>query len=530
MAVDPVSTDHVQERERRKAEGSLQTASVSLHTGRRVAEISPLIFGGFAEHMGRCIYEGIYDPASPLADSRGFRPDVMSALKDINYRVMRYPGGNFVSGYRWQDGIGPKENRPRRRALAWRSIETNQFGPDEFMEFARELGTEPMWAVNLGTGTIQEAADLVEYMNLPTGTHFSDLRAANGHADPYGVKYWCLGNEMDGPWQIGQMDAATYAEKAVQAAKLMRWVDPSIQTIACGSSSTSMPTYPDWDRTVLDRTYDQIDYFSMHHYAANPYPSPNHTRLEMDSDSYLASSIHFAEHADTLGAAIRVSKVKNRSKKDVFLCWDEWNVWYRATGGDGAWSEAPHILEEEYNLEDALVVATWLNTFLKKADIVKIACIAQIVNVIAPIMTNSTGMYKQTIFYPLALFSNHASGVSLDALVKAPVQDTKRYGPVQVLDVSASYDEAAGQGATFLVNRSLTDSLSLTLSWEEGAPQEIAQAWQMSGPDPMAGNSFDQPDAVTAHEIPVPRLDGRSLTLVLPPLSFTTLISRHTPG
>lgn len=503
---------------------------MALHTERVISEISPLIFGGFAEHMGRCIYEGIYDPASPLADSRGFRPDVMSALKDINYRIMRYPGGNFVSGYHWQDGIGPREKRPRRRALAWRSIETNQFGPDEFMEFAKELGTEPMWAVNLGTGTIQEAADLVEYMNLPTGTHFSDLRASNGHTDPYGVKYWCLGNEMDGPWQIGQMDAATYAEKAVQASKLMRWTDPSILTIACGSSATSMPSYPDWDRTVLDRTYDQIDYYSMHHYAANPYPTMTNLGLEKDTDSYLASSVHFAEHADTLGAAIRMSKVKNRSKKDVFLCWDEWNVWYRARGGDGEWSEAPHILEEEYNLEDALVVATWLNTFLKKADIVKIACIAQIVNVIAPIMTRSDGMYRQTIFYPLALFSSHASGMSLDALVKAPLQDTNRYGPVQVLDVSASFDPQTGKGASFLVNRSQTEALNVTVSWEDRAPQSLTQAWQMSGQDPTAGNSFEQPDRVTAQEIALPTLKGHSVTLTLPPLSFTALLSQHAPA
>ncbi|WP_407542275.1 alpha-N-arabinofuranosidase (plasmid) [Deinococcus radiomollis] len=512
-------------------QSTVRKASVGLNTQRTLGEISPLLFGGFAEHMGRCIYEGIYDPASPLADSRGFRPDVMAALKETNYRIMRYPGGNFVSGYRWTDGIGPREKRPRRRALAWRSIESNQFGPHEFMEFAQELGTEPMWAVNLGTGSIQDAADLVEYMNLPTGTLYSDLRAANGHPDPYNVKYWCLGNEMDGPWQIGQMGALEYAEKAVQAAKLMRWMDPSIKTIACGSSATSMPGYPDWDRVVLDHSYAQIDYFSMHHYAANPYPTISNTeRLPVDTDSYLASSVHFEEHADTLAAAIRLAKAKNRSKHDVHLCWDEWNVWYRAKGGDGGWSEAPHILEEEYNLEDALVVATWLNTFLRKADVVKIACIAQIVNVIAPIMTRSDGMFKQTIFYPLTLFSNHASGHSLDLLVKSPSYHSARYGEVPQLDVSSSFDPESGKGAHFLVNRSQTESLSVTLNWEDVAPDGLTQAWQMSGADPMAGNSFDHPDAVTAHEIPLPRLDGRSMTLTVPPLSFTTLISHHMPA
>ncbi|MEF2277396.1 alpha-N-arabinofuranosidase [Deinococcus sp. YIM 134068] len=504
-------------------------ATVSLNTQRVISEISPLIFGGFAEHMGRCIYEGIYDPGSPLADEKGIRQDVVAALRETNYRIMRYPGGNFVSGYRWTDGIGPKEDRPRRRALAWRSIETNQFGPDEFMDFAREINTEPMWAVNLGTGTIQEAADLVEYLNLPTGTLYSDLRAKNGHPEPYGVKYWCLGNEMDGPWQIGQMDAATYAEKAVQAAKLMRWMDPTIKTIACGSSATAMPGYPDWDLTVLGHAYDHIDYFSMHHYAANPYPSVSNTeRLPVDTDSYLASSVHFEEHADTLAAAIRVAKAKKRSKKDVHLCWDEWNVWYRAKGGDGEWSEAPHILEEEYNLEDALVVATWLNTFLRKADIVKIACIAQIVNVIAPLMTNKDGMFKQTIFYPLTLFSNHASGYALDALVKAPLRETNRHGPVPQLDASASFDPATGQGAVFLVNRSQTQPLVTQLCWEDEAPQSVTRAWQMHGEDPFAANSFEQPENVVPHEFTPPRLEGRAVTLELPPLSFTALLTQHT--
>ena len=502
------------------------SASLSIHTQRVVSELSPLVFGGFAEHMGRCIYEGIYDPASPLADQRGFRSDVMGALKDINYRIMRYPGGNFVSGYRWTDGIGPKSERPRRRALAWRSIETNQFGLHEFMDFAQELAALPMWAVNLGTGTIQEAADLVEYLNLPTGTHWSDLRARNGHPDPYGVKYFCLGNEMDGPWQIGQMDAVSYADKAVEAAKLMKWTDPSIKLIACGSSNTAMPSYPDWDRMVLERSYDHIDYFSMHYYVGNP----SMTQTGEDTDSYLASSVQFESQADTVAAAIRLAKAKNRSKKDVYLCWDEWNVWYRETGGDGQWNEAPHILEEIYNLEDALVVAQWLSTFIRKADVIKIACIAQIVNVIAPIMTRRGAMFKQTIFYPLMLFSNHAQGNALDVLVQAPMHDTRLYGEAAQLDASATHDPQTGQGAVFLVNRSQTQPLTLTLKYEDDAPQGFTQGWRVGGTDPKAANSFETPGNVTAQEIELPGLDGKTATLTLPPLSFTTLISQHKPA
>ena len=506
-----------------------QQATVSLNTQRRIGEISPLIFGGFAEHMGRCIYEGIYDPASPLADARGFRPDVMAALKELNYRIMRYPGGNFVSGYKWTDGIGPKESRPRRRALAWRSTETNQFGPHEFMEFAREIGTEPMWAVNLGTGGIQEAADLVEYMNLPTGTYWSDQRAKNGHAEPYGVKYWCLGNEMDGPWQIGHMDAEAYADKAVEAAKLMRWTDPSIKTIACGSSNTGMPSYPEWDRTVLERAWDHIDYLSLHYYAGNPAHGQG-GQTEPDTTSFLASSVQFESHLDTLAAAVRFTAAKRRSNKQIKLCWDEWNVWYREMGGDGGWSEAPHILEEVYNLEDALVVAQWLSTFLRRADVVEIACIAQIVNVIAPLMTRADAMFKQTIFYPLALFSKYASGVSLDALVRAPGIVTKQYGEVPAVDVSASFDEGAGEGAVFLVNRSQTDALELTLRYEDASPGEVTGAWQLSGQDPQAANSFEQPEHVTVQAIEVPRVQEGSVTLTLPPLSFTTLTTRHAQG
>ncbi|AZI44787.1 alpha-N-arabinofuranosidase (plasmid) [Deinococcus psychrotolerans] len=497
------------------------TATVFLNTERRIGEISPLIFGGLAEHMGRCIYEGIYDPASPLADKRGFRSDVLKALKDINYRILRYPGGNFVSGHRWQDGTGPRSERPRRRDLAWRSVETNQFGLHEFMEFAQELGALPMWAVNLGTGSIQDAADLVEYLNLPVGTSFSDLRAKNGQKKPYGVQYFCLGNEMDGPWQLGHLDAVGYADKAREAAKLMKLMDPEIKLVACGSSNTDIATYPEWDRTVLERMGDEIEYFSMHAYAGN--------RTD-DTDSFLASSLHFEDHANTIAAAIRIAKAKNRSKHDVYLSWDEWNVWYKTEGDDGNWQEAPHLIEEVFNLEDALVVAQWLSTFLRKADIIKIACIAQIVNVIAPIMTKEDALFKQTTFYPLMLFSNHAAGHSLDLLVQAPVHDTKMYGGAAQLDASASFDPETGRGALFLVNRSQTQSLDVTLKWEDVAPEGFTQGWQMSGHDPKAHNSFEQPDEVTAHEIELPALEGPQTTLSLPPLSFTVLLSRHAPA
>lgn len=492
-------------------------AHIYLDTNRVISPISPLLFSGFAEHMGRAIYEGIYDPVSPHADERGLRKDVMAALRDLNFRAMRYPGGNFLSGYRWLDGVGPKDQRPRRRDLAWQSVETNQFGTNEFMEFCKLVGTQPMMAVNMGTGTIQEAANLVEYCNAPAGTQYADLRVSHGYKDPYGVKYWCVGNEMDGPWQIGHLEADDYGKKAREAAKLMRWHDPSIELVLCGSSNSQMPTYPEWDRVVLELAWEQVNYHSLHYYANN------HAN---DTASYLSLSAEFEAFVDTLSGVLRYVKAKNRSKHDVFLSWDEWNVWYKAhltKDVQGAWGQAPHLIEEVYNLEDALVAAQWMNVFLRKSDVLKVACLAQIVNVIAPILTTHDALLKQSIYYPFLLFSKLASGAALDVAVKAPQYDTAQFGTMPLLDVSASYDEAAGTGAIFIVNRSQTDSLPVDLIWQDRAPQRVKAVHQVAGTDPKAANSFEKPDVIKAVSVAAPALDGKSATLVVPPLSFTAI-------
>jgi alpha-N-arabinofuranosidase len=494
-----------------------RTAKVYLDTERTISPISPLLFSGFAEHMGRAIYEGIYEPASPHADENGLRRDVIAALKDLNFRALRYPGGNFLSGYRWEDGVGPRDKRPRRRDLAWKSTETNQFGTDEFMAFCKQIGTEPMLAVNMGTGTIQDAANLVEYCNAPVGTQYADMRAANGHADPYGVKYWCLGNEMDGPWQIGHLEADEYGRKAREAAKMMRWHDPSIQLILCGSSNNKMPTYPEWDRVALELCYDYVDYHSMHYYAMNH---------EDDTASYLAYSAAFEEFVDTLSSVLRYVKTLRRSNREVYLSWDEWNVWYKAhtpRDTDGLWSEAPHLIEEIYNLEDALVVAQWMNVFLRKSDVIKIACLAQIVNVIAPILTTTDSLLKQSIYYPFKLFSQLASGAALDVHVRAPLYETAKYGDMPVLDVSASYDEASGAGAVFIVNRSQTDSVPVELQWQDRAPSAIRSVQQLSGTDPKAVNTFENPNQVVARAVATPQVADGCAGIVVPPLSFTAV-------
>lgn len=491
------------------------SSKIVIDRERVIGQIDPKVFGGFLEHMGRAIYEGIYDPQSAQADETGLRLDVLAALGELQPPIIRYPGGNFLSGYHWLDGVGPKAQRPRRRELAWHSIETNQFGTNEFIEFCRRLNTQPMLGVNMGTGTIEEAAALVEYCNAPQGTYYADLRARHGYAQPHQVEYWCLGNEMDGPWQIGHLNAEDYARKALEAAKMMHWQDPSIRLIACGSSGTGMPTYPEWDRVVMEHCWEQVDYLSLHYYAGN---------RDNDTASYLALARQFEEHIDTLAGTLRYVKAKLRSKHDVYLSWDEWNVWYKDQTMHGLWTEAPHLIEEIYNLEDALVVAQWLNVFLRRSDVLKIACLAQLVNIIAPILTRKDSLLRQSIFYPFKLFSQNAAGTALDVLVHAPVYETARYGPVPVLDVSASYDESSDKHAVFIVNRSQQAAETVEVHWQGWTPGTSARIYQLSGDDPKAHNTFDNPDLVSARDLGTTALQDHKLTLSLPALSFTTLI------
>ena len=493
---------------------STQTAQIYLDTNRTIAEISPLLFGGFAEQMGRCIYEGIYDPGSPLADERGLRTDVLAALREQQYTIMRYPGGNFLSGYNWLDGVGPREQRPRRRELAWQSIETNQFGTNEFMQFCQAIDTLPMLAVNLGTGTIQTAADLVEYCNAPTGTYYADLRASHGQRDPYNVQYWCLGNEMDGPWQIGHLDMDEYARKAREAAKMMKWHDPSIKLISCGSSNNRMPTYPEWDRVALETCWELVDYHSIHYYAGNG---------DNDSASYLALAVELEDFVDTMAATLNYVKAKRRSKHDVYLSWDEWQVWYKDRSGRGGWTEAPHLSEEIYNLEDALVVAQWLNVFLRKSDVLKIACVAQIVNIISWLHTRKDGLLVQSSFYPFKLMSNLARGNALAVFTKAPMVETPKFGGVPALDVSASHDPATGKQAVFIVNRSQTDTINTELVWQSEAPNGASEVWQLAGPDLKAANSWENPNALTAQRLANVAVKDGKVALQLPPMSFTAI-------
>lgn len=490
----------------------MQTTTINLHIEFQIAPVDSRIFGGFLEHLGRAVYEGVYDPQSKHADEDGFRTDVLSSLRPLAMTAMRYPGGNFASGYHWQDGIGLRQNRPTVRDLAWQSIEPNSFGTDEFMRLAQKMGWIPMMTVNLGTGTPEEARNWVEYCNCLPGTRYADMRAANGNPQPFAAPLWCLGNEMDGSWQLGHVPAGEYAIRAQQAAKMMKDTDKSIELVVCGSCGVGMSTYMEWDRVVLDYLGDSADYISLHRYVDN--------RSE-DTLDFLAVTNAIDRQIEEMDAVCRMVQAKRRSKKRVYLCFDEWNVWYKAMQMDGEGKFAPHLIEEVYNLEDALVVAGFLHSFVRHADSVKIANLAQIVNVIAPILTRGDDVLVQSIFHPFAMFSQRRSGISLRCAVTGPGYTGATNGFVHYIDSSAILGD--DQIHIFLTNRSLDESAEIRIALTGREMRSLANAEVLSGPGPKAANSFEDANVVTAQPFSTVRLDGPDAFCTLPPLSFVAM-------
>jgi alpha-N-arabinofuranosidase len=492
---------------------------IFVDTRRTIASIDPNLFGSFLEHLGRAIYEGVYDPGSKLADSNGFRKDVIAEVRALGVPIVRYPGGNFVSGYNWLDGIGPKQDRPHVLDKAWNSLNTNQFGTDEFLMWCKAAGTLPLMGLNLGTGTAEQAAALVEYCNVEKGTRWSDLRRKNEIAEPYKVEHWCLGNEMDGPWQIGHMTATEYGLKAADAARQMRYVDPSLKLVACGSSGPFMPTYLDWDREVLEQCYDYVDALSLHRYVGN---SPETTG--QDSSKYLAINLTMDKQIAETVAVCDMVRGHKRSKKQLWLSFDEWNVWYRANRGDdvnGHEKDAPHLLEEVYNLEDALVVGGMVNTLLRNADRVRIACLAQLINVIAPIMTNANGLFRQTIYYPYSWGSHTARGSVLNLLSDGPTYEVSGIGTVPYLDVVGTFAKENGHVSLFILNRDLKNAREIDIVWEDAAPVRVLQASVLTGEDLKAFNSFDTPKKVVPSDLSKPVTAGGQTKFEVPPRSYS---------
>jgi alpha-L-arabinofuranosidase len=497
-----------------------------------VGETDRNIYSSFIEHLGRAVYSGIYEPGHPEADKNGFRRDVMKLINDLRVPMIRYPGGNFVSCYNWKDGIGPKNERPKRLEYAWASVETNQFGIDEFAAWAQEAGIDPMISVNLGTGSIQDAGYFIEYCNHPSGTYWSDLRRKNGSEKPYDFKYWCLGNEMEGSWQAGHLSAEDYTKKALEAAKIMRWVDPRIKLIASGSSYEMLPSYMEWDRVMLDQLYEYVDFVSTHNYTMNS---------GQGTINFLASYKQLDDHIRNTARVIDYVKARRKSKKNVYICLDEWNVWnfsdielnslddlksmttFKMTSAE-RWETAPSILQESYSLLDALTLGGLAITLLKNVDRVKIACLAQLVNVIAPITTKrGGGVLKQATYYPFQALSLYGNGTVLSGMTTAPEYESE-YGMLPVVEQVAVYNAPDNEITIFALNCDQQESVELSCVFEDFPAVVPVRHLCLYGDDLFAKNTFEKPDQVTLRELPVPA--AGALRIVLPKLSWNVISCR----
>lgn len=499
----------------------MTTARLTLDPRFPIGAVRRRLFGGFVEHLGRHVYDGIYEPGHLEADEQGFRRDVLELVRELGVSTIRYPGGNFVSGFRWEDSVGPRAQRPRRLDLAWHSTETNEIGLHEFADWLDKAGSDLMLAVNLGTRGTLEALDLLEYSNVPGGTALSQQRIDNGRAEPFAVRVWCLGNEMDGPWQLGHRSADDYGKIASQTAKGMRQLDPSIELVVCGSSGASMPTFGEWERVVLEHTYDDVDMISCHAY---------YQEHDGDIDSFLASSVDTDRFIEAVVAtADHVGAVRGSAKR-IEISFDEWNIWYQTrfhdvdqiTGVDN-WPVAPRLLEDVYSALDAVVFGSLMISLLKHADRVASASLAQLVNVIAPIMTEPGGpSWRQTTFFPFAITSRLAQGDAVRLQVEAPLIGTEKFGAVPAVDAVATHDAETGATAIFVVHRGREEAVDLAIDVSGLGDVEIVETHLLHDDDPYARNTLDEPERVQPGTVAA-RLDGGILHVSLPPIAWAAL-------
>lgn len=495
----------------------MQIAEVRAYLDEPVATIDPRIYSGFIEHLGRGIYGGVYEPGHPTADAHGFRGDVADALRSLDMPLIRYPGGNFVSSYVWEEGVGPRAERPVRLDLAWRSLEPNMIGTNEFMDWLSVIGSRPMLAVNLGTRGLDAACNLLEYCNHPGGTKWSDLRRDHGYEKPHRVPVWCLGNEMDGPWQIGQRPAGDYGILAAETAKAMRLIDPSIELVACGSSGPRLSTFPDWEETVLDHTYTSVDYISLHIYL----------RDDAGLQDLVVQSVEMDQQIRTVIAACDLVKARKRSQKTMMLSFDEWNVWYHSREADREllrerpWQVAPPVTEEAYTAADAIAVGSMILTLLRHAGRVRMACVAQVVNALAPLMTETGGrMWRQATWYPLEHASRFGRGELVFASETGPAIDTPRYGPQPAVETVMTRDIEMGTATLFAINRSIDEAVPVAVSLFSSTPLQLIEGIRLHSDDPYLVNSADRPNRVVPERIVDATFTDHRLECVLPPLSW----------
>ncbi len=504
----------------------MTSARITLDREFTVGEVPRRLFGSFVEHMGRCVYTGIYEPGHPTANESGFRTDVLDLVRELGPTVVRYPGGNFVSGYNWEDGVGPVSERPRRLDGAWHTVETNEFGLHEFMDWSRQANVEVMQAINLGTRGVDAARELVEYSNHPGGTYLSDLRRNNGAEEPFNIRLWCLGNELDGPWQIGHKTPSEYGRLAQEAAKAMKFVDPTIELVAVGSSNSGMPTFGEWEHTVLSHVYEEVDYISLHAY---------YQEHDGDARSFLASALDMDYFIESVVATADAVRARGRHTKHINLSFDEWNVWYQRGLNtedqvhrvqESGWREHPRLIEDEYTMTDAVVVGTFLNSLLRHGDRVTIANQAQLVNVIAPIRAEENGpAWRQTIFWPFARMAAVARGRILSAKVSSDRVETAQYGDADIVDVSATWDEENSRVALFLANRSLDDAASVDVALHGFRGKRIVRAEVLEAPDTADRHVSNTAEAerVGLTDLPGVTVSDDGIRLTLPALSWAVV-------
>ena len=486
-----------------------------------VADVDNRLFSSFIEHLGRAVYDGIYCPEHPSANAAGFRQDLLELIRPLNIPLIRYPGGNFVSGYRWEDGVGPKEQRPVRLDRAWCTLETNQVGVQEFAGWCREIGADIMMAVNLGTRGVDDACNLLEYCNHPSGTLYSNLRISHGAVQPYNIKTWCLGNEMDGPWQVGHKTAEEYGRLAVETARAMRKIDDSIQLVASGSSYPEMPTFPQWEATVLDHVYEDVDYLSIHQYLGD---------TTQDLKDFLAKSLTTESFIQNVLATCDYVRARKRSHKQMMLSFDEWNLWYHSVGSDEAyrkatpWQYAPSLVEDIYTMADAAVFGTMLITILRHADRIKIACLAQLVNVIAPIMTQPKGgqAWIQSIYWPFLHASLYGRGTVLHTAADCPRYDSKTFTDVPYLESVSIYNQEKGEVTIFAVNRSTDSELVLSTTLEGFSQVNLIEHITLNHPDLQIVNGPGA-DNIRPRKVSGAVVEGKTVTAALPPVSWNVL-------
>ena len=483
-----------------------------------ISEIDRRIFGSFTEHMGRCIYGGIYEPGSPFADEDGYRQDVIELVKELGITIVRYPGGNFLSGYDWKDGVGPKENRPQRLDLAWHSLETNQFGLDEFMKWTEKSDVQPMMAINVGSAGLKEALELLEYTNVDAESKWAQYRVENGRQNPYDIKVWCLGNEMDGPWQLGHMNATNYARVAGDIARGMRQMGEDLELVICGSSNRAMPTFGQWEETVLEDAYDLIDHISLHTYYEDHGDLQSFLSIAVDLDYFINEVCDIADAV----------KAKRRSDKTITLSLDEWNVWrlseYSALPRPKNWEIAPKLIEDEYNVADALVVGNLLISILRRSDRVKMACLAQLVNVIAPIRTEpDKAAWRQTTFFPFAYTAKYGRGTTLSTRIEANKIETKKFGAVDSVDAITTYDASTNQLAIFLINRSLNEIQATSIQLAGFRVKEILDQITLDEKDLSKTNNYQNSEAVAPRKDKSATITSTGVEVALPPASWQVI-------